>query len=251
MLILGLTVTFASVDWVMSLDPHWFSTIFGLWFLIGMALTALAFSIVVAALLHNNSHVAKALSTDRFHDYGTLLYAFIMLWAYLAYSQFLIVWSANLPEPCSALLLAGGASLPPAGGGVFERYARDGRPHGKERIGGVGARAGAAHLYRPEILAATAQRREKPVEVRDMVNLPDAPQRLLRVRVRRFRTMPMGTVVPWTSLSDPAAKQTGQLLFEKYFARRHGRFRRAISPDGMESGQRPRRSARPTFHDDR
>ena len=97
-LILSLTVTFASVDWVMSLDPHWFSTIFGLWFLIGMALTALAFSIVVAALLHNNGHVAKALSTDRFHDYGTLLYAFIMLWAYLAYSQFLIVWSANLPE---------------------------------------------------------------------------------------------------------------------------------------------------------
>jgi hypothetical protein len=97
-LIMGLTVTFASVDWVMSLDPHWFSTIFGLWFLMGMALTALSFSIVVAALLHNNGHVAKALSTDRFHDYGTLLYAFIMLWAYLSYSQFLIVWSANLPE---------------------------------------------------------------------------------------------------------------------------------------------------------
>ena len=97
-LIVSLTVTFASVDWVMSLDPHWFSTIFGLWFLMGMALTALSFSIVVAALLHNNGHVAKALSADRFHDYGTLLYAFIMLWAYLAYSQFLIVWSANLPE---------------------------------------------------------------------------------------------------------------------------------------------------------
>jgi hypothetical protein len=98
MLILGLTVTFASVDWVMSLDPHWFSTIFGLWFLVGMTLTAMAFSIVVASLLHNNPHVARALSTDRFHDYGTLMYAFIMLWAYLSYSQFLIIWSANLPE---------------------------------------------------------------------------------------------------------------------------------------------------------
>jgi hypothetical protein len=97
-LIVSLTVTFASVDWVMSLDPHWFSTIFGLWFLMGMALTALAFTIVIAALLHTNGHVARALSTDRFHDYGTLLFAFIMLWAYLAYSQFLIVWSANLPE---------------------------------------------------------------------------------------------------------------------------------------------------------
>ena len=97
-LIMGLTVTFASVDWVMSLDPHWFSTLFGLWFLIGMALTALAFSIVVASLLHSNAHMARALSVDRFHDYGTLLYAFIMLWAYLSYSQFLIIWSANLPE---------------------------------------------------------------------------------------------------------------------------------------------------------
>ena len=97
-LIVSLTVTFASVDWVMSLDPHWFSTIFGLWFLIGMALTALAYAIVVASLLHNNANVARALSTDRFHDYGTLLYAFIMLWAYLSYSQFLIIWSANLPE---------------------------------------------------------------------------------------------------------------------------------------------------------
>lgn len=97
-LILSLTVTFASVDWVMSLDPHWFSTLFGLWFLVGMALTALAFSIVVAALLHSNAHMARALSTDRFHDYGTLMYAFIMLWAYLSYSQFLIIWSANLPE---------------------------------------------------------------------------------------------------------------------------------------------------------
>lgn len=97
-LLLGLTVTFASVDWVMSLDPHWFSTLFGLWFLVGMALTALAFSIVVASLLHNNAHVARALSTDRMHDYGTLLFAFVMLWAYLSYSQFLIIWSANLPE---------------------------------------------------------------------------------------------------------------------------------------------------------
>ncbi len=97
-LIMGLTVTFASVDWVMSLDPHWFSTIFGLWFLMGMALTALAFAVVVASVLHNNGHMARALSNDRFHDYGTLLYAFIMLWAYLSYSQFLIIWSANLPE---------------------------------------------------------------------------------------------------------------------------------------------------------
>jgi len=98
LLILGLTLTFASVDWVMSLDPHWFSTIFGLWFLVGQALTALAFTIVIAFLVSREGRMAQVITTAKFHDYGTLMFAFIMLWGYLSYSQFLIVWSANLPE---------------------------------------------------------------------------------------------------------------------------------------------------------
>lgn len=98
LLIYALTLTFASVDWIMSLDPHWFSTIFGLWIMVGQALTALAFTITIAFLVSRDGRMAKAITTDKFHDYGTLLFAFIMLWAYLAYSQFLIVWSANLPE---------------------------------------------------------------------------------------------------------------------------------------------------------
>jgi hypothetical protein len=97
-LIYALTITFASVDWVMSLDPHWFSTLFGLWIMVGQALTALAFTIVIAFLMSRDGRMASAITTDKFHDYGKLLFAFIMLWAYLSYSQFLIIWSANLPE---------------------------------------------------------------------------------------------------------------------------------------------------------
>jgi hypothetical protein len=97
-LIYGLTMTFASVDWMMSLDPHWFSTVFGLWIIVGQALTALAFTITIAFLVSRDGRMAQAITTDKFHDYGKLLFAFIMLWAYLTYSQFLIIWSANLPE---------------------------------------------------------------------------------------------------------------------------------------------------------
>src|SRR5690606_6266957 len=98
LLIYALTITFASVDWIMSLDPHWFSTIFGLWIMMGQTLTALAFTITIAFLVSRDGRMSKVITTDKFHDYGTLLFAFIMLWAYLSYSQFLIIWSANLPE---------------------------------------------------------------------------------------------------------------------------------------------------------
>jgi len=98
LLFLVITVTFASVDWVMSLEPEWFSTIFGLLTVVGYGLTALAFTILVLALV-NRSGVARSYLTSRhFHDYGKLLLAFVMLWAYLSFSQFLIIWSGNLPE---------------------------------------------------------------------------------------------------------------------------------------------------------
>jgi hypothetical protein len=94
----ALTATFASVDWIMSLDPHWYSTIFGLLFIVGHGLTAFAFVIAVLALLSKTEPVASYLTSRHFHDYGKLLLAFVMLWAYLAFSQFLIIWSANLAE---------------------------------------------------------------------------------------------------------------------------------------------------------
>ncbi len=93
-----LTMTFASVDWIMSLDPHWFSTIFGLLTVAGQGLSALAFSIAVLALIFPTGALGEFVKARHFHDLGKLLLAFVMLWAYLSFSQFLIIWSGNLPE---------------------------------------------------------------------------------------------------------------------------------------------------------
>jgi hypothetical protein len=98
LVLLGLTMTFASVDWAMSLEPHWYSTIYGILFMGGSVLTAFAVVIAVAAVLAAREPVAAVLSAERFHDLGKLLLAFVMLWAYFSLSQFLIVWSGNLPE---------------------------------------------------------------------------------------------------------------------------------------------------------
>jgi hypothetical protein len=98
LLLYGLTVTFAAVDWVMSLDPHWFSTIIGVLIMGGQGLSALAFAIAALAVLSRYAPLAGAVRPAHFHDLGKLLLAFVMLWAYFSFSQFLIIWSANLPE---------------------------------------------------------------------------------------------------------------------------------------------------------
>jgi len=94
----GLTVTFASIDWVMSLEPEWFSTIFGILFMGGQGVAAMAFIIAVLVLLKDRKPFAEVIAPRHFHDLGKLLLAFIMLWAYFNFSQFLIIWSSNLPE---------------------------------------------------------------------------------------------------------------------------------------------------------
>ncbi len=93
-----LTMTFASVDWIMSLDPHWYSTIFGLLTVAGQGLVSLAFTIAVLAMILPSGALGEWVGARHFHDLGKLLLAFVMLWAYLAFSQFLIIWSGNLPE---------------------------------------------------------------------------------------------------------------------------------------------------------
>lgn len=94
----GGTITFAAVDWVMSLEPHWYSTIYGIAFILGYALTAFAAAILVVAWLSRSGPLAEIATRETFHDLGNLLLAFVMLWAYVAFSQFLIIWSGNLPE---------------------------------------------------------------------------------------------------------------------------------------------------------
>jgi hypothetical protein len=93
-----LTVTFASFDWVMSLDPHWFSTIYGVLFVGGQGLTALAFMIIALAWLSRREPLNTIVVPGHFHDLGNLMLAFVMLWAYFSFSQYLIIYSANLPE---------------------------------------------------------------------------------------------------------------------------------------------------------
>ena len=93
-----LTLTFASFDWGMSLEPHWYSTIYGLQFVVGQALATLCVAIVVASRLARHEPFSRWLSPGHFHDLGNLTMAFVLLWAYLAFSQYLIIWSGNLPE---------------------------------------------------------------------------------------------------------------------------------------------------------
>jgi hypothetical protein len=93
-----LTITFMSVDWVMSTDPHWFSTIFGVLFLGGQGLSTLAFTIMVVAGLARSKPMSAVATADNIHDLAKLMFAFTLLWAYFNVSQLIIIWSANLPE---------------------------------------------------------------------------------------------------------------------------------------------------------
>lgn len=98
LLIYGITLTFAMTDWTMSVNPHWFSTIWGMLYVGGQGLSAFAFGIVVLVMLAGTSPLDRVLTKHHFHDLGKFLFAFLMLWAYLSFSQFIIIWSANIPE---------------------------------------------------------------------------------------------------------------------------------------------------------
>jgi hypothetical protein len=98
LVIWAFVTTFAYFDWLMSLDPHWFSTIYGVYFFGGSGLSALAFLILISLFLSRRKPMDEVLAPRHFHDWGKLLFAFVLLWAYFAVSQFLITWSGNLPE---------------------------------------------------------------------------------------------------------------------------------------------------------
>jgi hypothetical protein len=98
LLLYGLTITFASIDWVMSLEPHWFSTIYGLIFMVSEALTAMAFIITMLVWLSGREPLRSVVTPSHFQDLGGFLLTFVMLWAYLDFSQFLIIWGGNLSD---------------------------------------------------------------------------------------------------------------------------------------------------------
>jgi len=97
-IVYSLAMTFASIDWGMSLEPHWFSTIYGVLFIVGQALAAMAFATAVAVRLSESPPLSQFMNAQVFQDLGNLLLAFIMLWAYISFSQYLIIWAGNLPD---------------------------------------------------------------------------------------------------------------------------------------------------------
>lgn len=98
LILYGFTISFAAIDWVMSLDPSWISTIFGLIILIGEVLSAMCFAVVVERILFNYKPMSEMLKPDFVHDHGKWMLAFIMVWAYFSFSQWLIIWAGNLPS---------------------------------------------------------------------------------------------------------------------------------------------------------
>ena len=96
-----LAMTFASIDWVMSISPHWASTIYGFIFVAGQAISAMCMMIIVVVLLSGAEPYAGFIRERHLHDLGKLLFAFNMLWAYFDFSQLLIIWSGNQPEEIS------------------------------------------------------------------------------------------------------------------------------------------------------
>lgn len=98
LLFFGFSVTFMAVDWVLSVDPMWFSTIFGMLFMVSQALTAMAFLITLMVMLSNQQPMSEVLTPRHLHDLGKFLLAMVMVWAYFSFSQFIIIWAGNLPE---------------------------------------------------------------------------------------------------------------------------------------------------------
>ena len=98
LILLGLTVSFAAMDWMMSLEPRWYSTMYGFIFISGALAAGIAFVILPAVILARREPLVTAVSPKLFNDLGNFLLAGVMFWVYIAFSQYLIIWSGNLPE---------------------------------------------------------------------------------------------------------------------------------------------------------
>jgi len=98
MIIFALTTTFASFDWIMSLYPHWYSTIFGLYFFSGGLVAALVFMIYIGLYMNKRGVLDKIISVEHYHDLAKFTFGFIIFWGYMGFSQYMLIWYANIPE---------------------------------------------------------------------------------------------------------------------------------------------------------
>lgn len=92
------SITITAIDWAMSLEPHWFSTIFGVYYFAGTVIAALSATTIISVYLRQGGYLTSALKEKHFYSLGTLIFAFNVFWAYIAFSQFLLIWYADLPE---------------------------------------------------------------------------------------------------------------------------------------------------------
>lgn len=97
-IVFALTTTFAAFDWLMSLDPHWYSTIFGVYYFAGAALSSLAALSLITITLQKKGYLSRVSTVEHRHDIGKLFFGFVVFWAYIAFSQFILIWYANIPE---------------------------------------------------------------------------------------------------------------------------------------------------------
>jgi len=97
-LLFALTITFAAFDWIMSLDPHWFSTIFGIAYFAGGYMGFFAFIILMAKWLGSKGYLRDAINVEHYHDLAKLMFVFMVFWTYTNFSQYMLIWYANLPE---------------------------------------------------------------------------------------------------------------------------------------------------------
>ena len=96
--VFAFTITLMAVDWLMSLEPRWFSTIFGVYFFSGAVWSSLAVVTYISINLKDNGYLHPKINTDHYYSLGTLLFAFTVFWAYIAFSQYMLIWYADLPE---------------------------------------------------------------------------------------------------------------------------------------------------------
>lgn len=98
MILFALSITFFSFDWMMSLDAHWYSTIFGVYIFSGAFLGSLAFLTIIVLYLRKRNILKDAITVEHYHDLGKLMFAFTVFWGYMAFSQYLLIWYGNIPE---------------------------------------------------------------------------------------------------------------------------------------------------------
>jgi hypothetical protein len=97
-ILFALSVSFAAFDWIMSLEPVWFSTMFGVYLFAGGILSALSAVLVTVFLLQRAGALRQEVTVEHYHDFGKLMFGFITFWTYIAFSQYLLIWYANIPE---------------------------------------------------------------------------------------------------------------------------------------------------------